>query len=91
MQLTEEVVLKFSPLITVYTGWESKPWYKIIVNLFSHHSCYPVSGWVSLYKPCELIYYEQNVLKSPLAFLQMENVHGHHLKRGSYREALEEI
>ena len=33
MQLTEEVVLKFSPLVTVYTGWESKPWYKIIVNL----------------------------------------------------------
>ena len=68
MQLTEEVVLKFSPLVTVYTGWESKPWYKIIVNLFSHRSCCPVSGWVSLCKPCELIYYEQNVLKSRWLF-----------------------
>ena len=87
-QLTEEIALKFSPLVTVYTGWKSKPWYKIIVNLFSHRSCCLVSGWVCLCKPCEVTYYQQNVLRSALAFLQMEKVYGHHLKRGSCRDAL---
>ena len=71
----------------MYTGWKSKSWYKIIGNLFSHRSCCLVSGWVGLCKPCEVIYYQQNVLKSPLAFLQVEKVYGHHLKRGSGRDA----
>ena len=88
MQLAEEIVLKFSFLITVDTGWKSKSWYKVIVNLFSHSSCCLVSSWVGLSKSCEVIYYQQNILKSPLAFLQMEKVYRHHLKRGSRRNAL---
>ena len=88
VQLTEEIVLKFPSLVTMYTGWKSKSWYKIIENLFRHRSCCLVSGWVGLCKPCEVIYYQQNVLKSPLAFLQVEKVYRHHLKRGSGRDAL---
>ena len=57
---------------TVNMGWESKSWYKIIVDL--------IKGWVGLCKSCEVIYYQQNVLKSLLTFLQMEEVYGHHLK-----------
>ena len=72
----------------MYTGWKSKPFYKIIVNLFSHRSCCLVSGWVRLCKPCEVINYQQNVFKSPSVFLQMEKVYGPHLKRGNCRDAL---
>ena len=61
---------------------------QIVVNLFSHRSCCLVLGWIGLCKPCEVIYYQQNVPTSPLAFLQMEKVHGDHLKRGSCRKAL---
>ena len=87
MQWMEEIVLKFSALVTAYTGWKSKLWYKIIVNLFNHRSCCLVSGWVGLWKPCE-VNYQQNVLKSLFAFLQMEEVYRHHHKRVSCRDAL---
>lgn len=69
MQLTEEIVLKFSSLVIVYTGWASKLWYKIIVNLFSHRSCCLVLGWIGLCKPCEVIYYQHfQVLSFSLKF-----------------------
>ena len=87
MQWMEEIVLKFSSLVTAYTGWKSKLWSKIIVNLFSHCSCYLFLGWVGLCKPSE-VNYQQNVLKSLLAFLQREEVYGHHHKRGSCRDSL---
>lgn len=87
-QLMEEIVLKFSSLVTVHRSWKSK--LKIIENLFSHRStsCYLVLRWVGQCKPCEVTYYEQNILKSSWGFLQMGKVYGHHLKRGSCHGAL---
>ena len=63
LQLKGETILKFSRLTTVNMGWESKSWYKIVVDL--------ITGYIGLCKSCEVIYYQQNVLKSLLTFLQM--------------------